>query len=142
MASSNVSAIALVPPDVPAPNEVISAIEEADQVVIGPGSLYTSVLAALAPLGIAAALRASDARKVYVCNLREQVPETASYSVADHVRALIAHGVVPDVVVADTAAIAVGDLPAGVSLVCCNLTSRQPLVHDEILLAKALESQR
>ena len=141
MASSSVTAIELVPPDVQAPGLVVEAIERADQVVIGPGSLYTSVLAALAPEGIVEALRASRARKVYVCNLREQIPETASYSVADHVLALLAHEVVPDVVVADDAAIALGEVPAGVDVVTARLTSRQPLVHDEALLAKALGNQ-
>jgi len=141
MASSRVTAIELVPSDVQAPEQVVEAIERADQVVIGPGSLYTSVLAALAPEGIVEALRASRARKVYVCNLREQIPETASYSVADHVLALLAHEVVPDVVVADDAAIALGEVPAGVDVVTARLTSRQPLVHDESLLAKALRTQ-
>jgi uncharacterized cofD-like protein len=141
MASSRVTAIELVPPQVPTPSQVVEAIERADQIVIGPGSLYTSVLAALAPEGIAEALHASSARKVYVCNLREQVPETASYSVADHVSALIAHEVVPDIVVADATAIALGDVPSGVEVLEVHLTTRQPLVHDESLLARALKSQ-
>jgi uncharacterized cofD-like protein len=141
MASSRVTAIELVPSDVQAPIQVVEAIERADQIVIGPGSLYTSVLAALAPEGIVEALRASPARKIYVCNLREQIPETASYSIADHVTALIAHEVVPDVVVADVAAISLGDVPRGVDVVVVHLTARQPLVHDEMLLADALRSQ-
>jgi uncharacterized cofD-like protein len=141
MASSRVTAIELVPSDVQAPSQVVAAIERADQIVIGPGSLYTSVLAALAPEGIVEALHASRARKVYVGNLREQVPETATYSIADHVAALIAHEVVPDVVVADTAAIALGSVARGVDVLEAHLTSRQPLVHDEVLLAEALRSQ-
>jgi uncharacterized cofD-like protein len=141
MASSRVTAVELVPSDVQAPAQVIEAIERADQVVIGPGSLYTSVLAALAPRGIVEALRSTRGRTVYVCNLREQVPETASYSIADHVSALLAHDIVPDVVVADHAAIALGDVPAGVNVVTAHLTSRHPLVHDESLLAKALRTE-
>ena len=141
MASSSVTAVELVPSDVQAPAQVVEAIERADQVVIGPGSLYTSVLAALAPRGIVEALRSTRGRTVYVCNLREQVPETASYSIADHVSALLAHDIVPDVVVADHAAIALGDVPAGVNVVMAHLTSRQPLVHDESLLAKALATE-
>jgi uncharacterized cofD-like protein len=141
MASARVTAIELVPADVPAPAQVLETIERADQVVIGPGSLYTSVLAALAPEGIVEALRFSRARKVYVCNLREQIPETASYSVADHVLALLAHEVIPDVVVADDRAIALGEVPAGVEVVRAHLTSRQPLVHDESRLAEALRTQ-
>jgi uncharacterized cofD-like protein len=141
MASSRVTAIELVPSDVQAPSQVVEAIERADQIVIGPGSLYTSVLAALAPEGIVEALHASRARRVYVCNLREQIPETASYSIADHVSALIAHEIVPDVVVADARAISLGDVPRGVDVVETRLTSRQPLVHDEVLLAETLRSQ-
>jgi uncharacterized cofD-like protein len=142
MASTRVTAIELVPSDVQAPEQVVEAIERADQVVIGPGSLYTSVLAALAPRGIVEALRASRARKIYVCNLREQIPETASYSVADHVLALLAHEVALDVVVADDASIALGDVPGGIDVVTACLTSRQPLVHDETLLARALRTRR
>jgi len=67
--------------------------------VIGPGSLYTSVLAALAVPGIRAAVAASPAQVVYVCNLRPQVPETERYDVDAHLQALRDHGVEPDVVV-------------------------------------------
>ena len=99
-----------------APPEVLAAIATADQIVIGPGSLYTSILAALAPVGVVEALAATTARRIYVANLREQVPETAGYDVGRHVAALSAHGIDPDVVLADTATIALGALPAGIEV--------------------------
>ena len=79
-----------------------SAIEAADQIVIGPGSLFTSVLAAAAVPGIAEALARCRGQRVYVCNLRPQMPETAGFDVADHVDALARHGVPVDVVLCDT----------------------------------------
>ena len=56
--------------------------------VIGPGSLFTSVLAVAAVPAIRDAVSACAATKVYVCNLREQLPETEGYDVAAHVEAL------------------------------------------------------
>jgi uncharacterized cofD-like protein len=102
--------VSLVPSDVRAAEGVCERIEGADQIVIGPGSLFTSVLAALAVQDIAEALRQTTATKVYVCNLRPQHPETAGYDVAAHVEALVAHGIDPDVVVYDPGALPVGQL--------------------------------
>jgi uncharacterized cofD-like protein len=108
--AGRIAHVSIVPPDAPAPAEAVDAINEADQVVIGPGSLFTSVLAALVVPAIADALRTTRATKVYVSNLREQQPETAGYDVAAHVEALVAHGVDPDVVLLDPAALPVGQL--------------------------------
>jgi uncharacterized cofD-like protein len=117
---------------------VIDAIANAEQIVIGPGSLYTSVLAALAPKGIADAIATSRGRRVYVANLREQIPETKGYDVAAHLQALLSHGVQPDVVLCDTTEIDLGDLPDGITILDTKLTSRQPAMHDESLLGTAL----
>lgn len=97
--STGIERVRLDPADVPADDDAIAAIASADQIVIGPGSLYTSVLAALVVPGIREAVATSDAQIVYVCNLRPQVPETDGYAAGDHVAALRAHGVTPDVVV-------------------------------------------
>jgi uncharacterized cofD-like protein len=59
--------------------------------VIGPGSLYTSILPNLLVPGIARALRNSSAQKVYICNVATQPGETEGYSVAEHVMALEQH---------------------------------------------------
>jgi len=71
--------------------EAVRAILEADLVVLGPGSLYTSVLPNLLVEGIAKALLQSDALKVYVCNVATQPGETDGYSVEAHVDALVRH---------------------------------------------------
>ena len=80
--------ISLMPPNVAAYSESVHAIQEADLVVIGPGSLYTSLLPNLMVSGIADALRATDAYKIYVCNVATQPGETGGYTVAEHVMAL------------------------------------------------------
>ena len=69
----------------------IQALLSADLIVLGPGSLYTSILPNLLVPDIAAAVRASAACKIYVCNVATQPGETDGYTVGDHVRALNAH---------------------------------------------------
>ena len=81
----------LEPDDPPAYPESIKAILNADMIIAGPGSLYTSVIPNLLVPGIAEALRASRALKVYVCNIATQPGETDSYDVDDHVAALERH---------------------------------------------------
>ncbi|MDQ3643264.1 MAG: YvcK family protein, partial [Actinomycetota bacterium] len=88
----HISRVSIVPPDAEPPAEALDALSRAEQIVLGPGSLYTSVLAVVAVPALRAALADSSARKVYVCNLRHQVPETEGYDVAAHVEALSAHG--------------------------------------------------
>lgn len=75
--------------DVPAAPGVVEAIRSADAIVLGPGSLYTSVIPCLLPSGIAAAVRDSAALKILVCNLMTQPGETDGYSAADHVASLL-----------------------------------------------------
>ncbi len=71
--------------------EAVRAIIDADLVVIGPGSLYTSILPNLLVDGIAKALTATDAMKLYVCNVATQPGETDGFRVSDHVSALLRH---------------------------------------------------
>jgi uncharacterized cofD-like protein len=71
--------------------EVLEAIGRADLILIGPGSLYTSVIPSLLVSGIADAVRRSPALRVYIANLMTQLGETSGYSAADHVKALIDH---------------------------------------------------
>ena len=71
--------------------EAIAAIAEADLIILGPGSLYTSVIPNLLVDGIVEAIEQSKAKKIYVCNIMTQPGETDNYSVASHVNALIAH---------------------------------------------------
>lgn len=90
-AGTKIDRVELSPPDASAYPASAEAILEADLVVIGPGSLYTSILPNLLVNGIANALRTTSAYKVYVCNVATQPGETEDYTVADHVMALEQH---------------------------------------------------
>jgi uncharacterized cofD-like protein len=78
-------------PDPPAYPAAIKAIMEADLIVIGPGSLYTSVLPNLVVHDIGKALVESPATKIYVCNVATQPGETDGYGIGDHIEALLKH---------------------------------------------------
>jgi uncharacterized cofD-like protein len=81
----------LEPEHPPAYPEAVKAILEADLIAVGPGSLYTSVLPNLMVDGIRRALMASDALKVYVCNVATQRGETDGFGIAEHFQALLGH---------------------------------------------------
>ncbi|HJS97149.1 MAG TPA: uridine diphosphate-N-acetylglucosamine-binding protein YvcK [Solirubrobacteraceae bacterium] len=89
-------------PDVP--RLALDALCEADWVLIGPGSLFTSVLAVSALPDIRTALARTGAQVLWICNLAPQVPETAGMSAGDHLAALHRHGVRIDTVLHDPAA--------------------------------------
>lgn len=74
----------------PAKN-VLKVIEEADLIVISPGSLYTSILPNLILSEVQGALQSTKAEKVYVCNLMTQLGETCGYTAGDHVQAIFDH---------------------------------------------------
>ena len=84
--------IRLVPEAVEPAEGVLEAIEKADAVILGPGSLYTSIIPNLLVQGVADALRKTKAPKIYVCNIMGQPGETVGYTAFDHVRAVIKHG--------------------------------------------------
>lgn len=69
----------------------LEAITEADAIVLGPGSLYTSIMPNLLVPEIAKAVRDSKAKKLYICNVMTQPGETDGYTVADHVKAINRH---------------------------------------------------
>ena len=106
----------LEPGDVRASRDALGAIADADLVVLGPGSLYTSVLATILLPELRAALAATPALRVYVANVATQSGETEGYDLADHVEALAAHGVgdIVDVVVANSHLAAGSDAELGV----------------------------
>ena len=72
-------------------DETIKAIESADCIVLGPGSVYTSIVPNLLVSGVSDAIAASQAVKIYVCNVMTQPGETDNYAAADHVRAVADH---------------------------------------------------
>ena len=135
--TGRISHVSLVPPDAAAPPAATEAIQNADQIVIGPGSLFTSILAACVVPDIKQALARAKAQKVYVANLRPQIPETAGYDVAAHVEALTAHGIEVDTVLYDDARIPTGDLGPNITAVRRGLASADN-GHDATELATAL----
>jgi uncharacterized cofD-like protein len=137
--AGNIQTVSLVPGDAQPPALAVDRILTADQIVIGPGSLFTSVLAAAAVADIADALACSRGQRVYVCNLRPQLPETAGFDVAAHLDALNRHNVSVDVVLCDTSqGMPLGRL--GISALDIPLTEGNALVHSPARLAHALES--
>jgi len=134
--SGGIRRVTLVPPDPPAPSLVLDAIGAADQVVLGPGSLYTSVIAATLVPDVRRALRATGAQRVYVANLAPQEPETAGFDTTDHVGALAEHGIEVDVVLCHP-----GRLPrTPVEVTCVErpVADDGGRVHDPARLAEAL----
>ncbi len=79
------------PADCKALSDVISAIKDAELIILGPGSLYTSVIPNLIIKEIAEEIAKSSAKKIYVCNIMTQPGETDGYAVSDHLKALIQH---------------------------------------------------
>jgi len=91
-----IDTVTLEPADVPAYPPSVKAILQADLVVLGPGSLYTSIIPNLLVPDIARALHRTRAKRVYVCNLATQPGETDNYNVADHVLAIEHHDELED----------------------------------------------
>jgi uncharacterized cofD-like protein len=86
----------------PAMPETMAAIAAADAIVLGPGSLYSSVIPNLLTDGVAEAIAVAPGRRIYVCNIMTEPGETDDYTVSDHVAAIRRHGgVAPDVVIAN-----------------------------------------
>jgi uncharacterized cofD-like protein len=90
-AGGHIQHVSLEPAHARAYPPALRAIFQADLILIGPGSLYTSILPNLIVPDLAAALRYARAPKVYICNLATQPGETDDYTVADHVGAILSH---------------------------------------------------
>lgn len=147
--------IYLQPPHPPAYPEALRAILEADLIVLGPGSLYTSVIPNVLVKGIRRAILASPALKVYVCNVATQPGETDGYGVSEHVRAIESHVGRPflDIVLVNSNAEGPlppsaqegepvrlrGDLPRHLSVVTADVVDEENRYHhDPYKLARAL----
>ena len=89
--NSRIACVRLLPEHPRALPDALEAIHKAKLLVFGPGSLYTSIIPNLLVDGVVDAIRASRARKVYVCNVMTQDGETEGYTALDHVRALFDH---------------------------------------------------
>ncbi|MCE5190349.1 MAG: YvcK family protein [Actinomycetia bacterium] len=155
--TSMVCSVHLEPASPPAYPPVLDAIRSADVVVLGPGSLYTSIMPNLLIKGVSEALCATHARIIYVCNVANQRGETSGLDAADHVRALEDHGlrgaidvvllhdtdVAPratDVLAVESGAAQRSAIESrGITVVATELADRlNPMHHDAALLCAAL----
>ena len=91
MRTAGIERVWVTPDDVAATRDALAAIAEADLVILGPGSLFTSLLPSLLIPEIRAAVLETAAPRLYICNVATQDAETAGFDLADHVQALIAH---------------------------------------------------
>lgn len=87
-AKGKIRSIGCIPQNPPALPKALQAIQDADYIIIGPGSLYTSVIPNLLVPEIADAIAKRNVPKIYVCNIMTQPGETQDYSVSDHIRAI------------------------------------------------------
>lgn len=134
--SGDVRSVSVDNPAVKCPAAALTAVGEADQIVLGPGSLFTSVLAAVAVDELREAVNATSADRVYLCNLRPEPAETADFDVARHLDVLADHGVEVDRVIFDPVGIAAGQLRLPAS--ARPLAGANGMVHEAALLADAL----
>ena len=88
---SRIRRVTMVPVDAKALPECIKAIENADMIILGPGSLYTSIIPNLLVSGVVDAITHSNAVKLYICNVMTEPGETDGYSVSEHIRELFNH---------------------------------------------------
>ena len=101
--TNRVDRVWVTPEDVHPTEDALQAIADAELIVIGPGSLFTSLLPALVVPGIREAIAESGALVVFVCNVATQPGETGGFDLADHIDALARHGAahLPDIVLAN-----------------------------------------
>ncbi|MGF1539109.1 MAG: uridine diphosphate-N-acetylglucosamine-binding protein YvcK [Pleurocapsa sp.] len=85
-AGGKIRTIGCIPADPPALPAAVAAIEEAEYIIIGPGSLYTSIIPNLLVPQIYEAIANTNAPRIYVCNIMTQPGETEGYTVSDHIR--------------------------------------------------------
>ncbi|HMG26418.1 MAG TPA: uridine diphosphate-N-acetylglucosamine-binding protein YvcK [Acidimicrobiia bacterium] len=136
--------VEVVPSDAAAPAEAIAAIAAADQVVLAPGSLYTSLLPVLCVRALRSAVAGAPGRVVQVSNLRPQPPETTGLDATDHLLAVKEHGARVDTFLYQRAGALAADDAAirgwGVEPVAADVARADGLVHDPGKLAAALQA--
>ena len=132
-APSPLRTLALSPPNPPAHPEAAAALAQADLIIIGPGSLYTSIAPNLLIPGIAQGVAQSPALKVYVCNVAEEPRQTEGYAVQDHLE-IVRRYAGPAAV---DAVIANGRIPAGPTPAGLNFISLRRPWRDSAQLIEA-----
>lgn len=90
-AGQRIKRVFFEPAQVEALPEAVQALQEADAILVGPGSLYTSIIPTLLVPKLAQAVKESDAVKIFVCNVMTQPGETDHYKVSDHLEAIQQH---------------------------------------------------
>ena len=102
--NSRIDRVFLTPMTIKPVDDALQSIKDADLIILGPGSLYTSVIPNIIVRGISEAIRNSDAIVAYVCNIMTQKGETEGYSVSDHIEAIHEHAneSIVDYVIANT----------------------------------------
>ncbi|SFD22087.1 gluconeogenesis factor YvcK family protein [Clostridium uliginosum] len=90
--NSKIENLKIIPEDAKALKEAIEALKEADAIVMGPGSLYTSITPNLLVKDIAKEIRKSSALKIYISNIMTQPGETTGFKVSDHLKVLLKYG--------------------------------------------------
>jgi len=115
MRTSGIDRVWITPEDVRASEDALVAIAEADLVVLGPGSLFTSLLPSLLIPAIRNAVQNSAAPRIFVCNVATQEGETTGFDLAAHVEALVAHTspALVDIVLANNHPGSPGTVPGG-----------------------------
>jgi len=86
-----INRLLITPADAPPTKDALEAIEEADIIVLGPGSLFTSVIPNLVIDGMGDAIAKAQAFKIYICNVMTQHGETDNFSASDHIKAIVEH---------------------------------------------------
>jgi uncharacterized cofD-like protein len=136
--------VELVPGDAAASPEAVAAIEWGDQVILAPGSLYTSLLPVLCVRELRAAVDSAPGRVIQVSNLRPQHPETAGLDATDHLRAVVEHGGRVDTFLYQRGGALTADEDAvrawGVTPVEDDVARDDGLLHDPAKLATALRA--
>ncbi|HMF03523.1 MAG TPA: uridine diphosphate-N-acetylglucosamine-binding protein YvcK [Acidimicrobiia bacterium] len=136
--------VEVVPSDAAAPAAAIAAIASADQVILAPGSLYTSLLPVLCVRDLSSAVAGAPGRVVEVSNLRPQPPETTGLDATDHLLAVREHGARVDAFLyQQNGALAADDAVIrgwGVEPVAADVARADGLVHDPGKLAAALQA--
>ncbi|MFW2382069.1 MAG: gluconeogenesis factor YvcK family protein [Acidimicrobiales bacterium] len=129
----------LTDPSISANPEAVDAILMADQIVIGPGSLFTSVLATAVVPGINEALATTEGTSIYIANVANDRAEAKGFGLNEHICALADHGIWPDVVVVDeTQEHPIGDF----KVMAAPLRASDGWSHEPLALAAVLSSIR